>query len=56
MNKFVSISLSYIRFLALRVTLFLMYEDLKNEFDRRIKVNLGSETYLKKSWKSIEWD
>ena len=50
-KNFVSISLSCICFLALSGALFLMYEDMKNEFDRRNKFNLGSETYLKKQLK-----
>lgn len=33
------------------VLYFVMYEDMKNEFDRRNKFNLGSETYLKKRLK-----
>lgn len=50
-KNFVSISLSCIYFLALSGALLLMYEDMKNEFDRRNKLNLGSETYLKKQLK-----
>lgn len=52
-KNFVSISLSCICFLALSGALFLMHEDMKNEFDRRNKFNLGSETYLKKIIKNL---
>ena len=32
--------------LALSVVLFLMCEDVKNEFNRQIRVDLGRETYF----------